>query len=308
MTERVRIGTRKSELAMWQAMFVHDALREAHPGIDVELIGITTEGDRTLDVPLAEKGGKGLFLKELEHALLEQRIDIAVHSMKDVTVSEPEGLHIPVICERGNPYDALVSGKYASLDDLPAGARVGTCSLRRQAILRNRFPALTVENLRGNVNRRLQRLDEGDFDAIILASAGLMRLNMSERIREVIPAETMLPAVGQGAVGVQCRRGDSRTEQLVAPLNHAPSACLVKAERSANARLGGGCHVPVGAFAEWVGTGLKLRGFVGDPDGSRAFFAEVEGPADAPETLGANLAERLLAEGAGQILKSFTHG
>ncbi len=307
MTERIRIGTRKSDLAMWQAMYVRDGLIDAHSDLDVELVGITTEGDRTLDVPLAEKGGKGLFLKELERALIEHRIDIAVHSMKDVTVTEPDGLHIPVICERESPYDALVSGNFASLKELPAGARVGTCSLRRQAMLRNQFPQLEVDNLRGNVNRRLERLDNGDFDAIILASAGLMRLNMRERIREVIPAEVMLPAVGQGAVGIQCRIQDERVERLIAPLNHQPSACRVLAERSANARLGGGCHVPVGAFAELSDARLRLRGFVGSPDGSRAVYAELEGDSEHAEALGAKLAESLLNEGAGDILKSFAH-
>ncbi len=307
MTERIRIGTRKSDLAMWQAMYVRDGLIDAHSDLDVELVGITTEGDRTLDVPLAEKGGKGLFLKELERALIEHRIDIAVHSMKDVTVTEPDGLHIPVICERESPYDALVSGNFASLKELPAGARVGTCSLRRQAMLRNQFPQLVVDNLRGNVNRRLERLDNGDFDAIILASAGLMRLNMRERIREVIPAEVMLPAVGQGAVGIQCRIQDERVERLIAPLNHQPSACRVLAERSANARLGGGCHVPVGAFAELSDARLRLRGFVGSPDGSQAVYAELEGGSEHAEALGAELAESLLNEGAGDILKSFAH-
>jgi len=307
MTERIRIGTRKSDLAMWQAMYVRDGLIDAHSDLDVELVGITTEGDRTLDVPLAEKGGKGLFLKELERALIEHRIDIAVHSMKDVTVTEPDGLHIPVICERESPYDALVSGNFASLKELPAGARVGTCSLRRQAILRNQFPQLEVDNLRGNVNRRLERLDSGDFDAIILASAGLIRLKMRDRIREVIPAEVMLPAVGQGAVGIQCRIQDERVERLIAPLNHQPSACRVLAERSANARLGGGCHVPVGAFAELSDARLRLRGFVGSPDGSKAVYAELEGGSEHAEDLGAKLAESLLNEGAGDILKSFAH-
>jgi len=307
MTERIRIGTRKSDLAMWQAMYVRDGLIDAHSDLDVELVGITTEGDRTLDVPLAEKGGKGLFLKELERALIEHRIDIAVHSMKDVTVTEPDGLHIPVICERESPYDALVSGNSASLKELPAGARVGTCSLRRQAMLRNQFPQLEVDNLRGNVNRRLERLDSGDFDAIILASAGLIRLKMRDRIREVIPAEVMLPAVGQGAVGIQCRIQDERVERLIAPLNHQPSACRVLAERSANARLGGGCHVPVGAFAELSDARLRLRGFVGSPDGSKAVYAELEGGSEHAEALGAKLAESLLNEGAGDILKSFAH-
>jgi len=204
----LRIGTRRSDLAMWQAVFVRDALLRAHSGLHIELVGITTEGDRTLDVPLAEKGGKGLFLKELEQALLDGRIDLAVHSMKDVTVTEPDGLHIPVICEREDPHDALVSTRFGDLCELPDGAVVGTCSLRRQSLLRYRFPQLKVENLRGNVNRRLQRLDDGDFDAIILAAAGLLRLQMAGRIRQRIPTgmtEALTPLFSQPPDCCVCR-------------------------------------------------------------------------------------------------------
>jgi len=293
---------------MWQAVFVRDALMREHPDLNVELVGITTEGDRTLDVPLASKGGKGLFLKELEQALLEHRIDLAVHSMKDVTVTEPEGLHIPVICERENPCDALVSPRYADLQDLPAGAVVGTCSLRRQAVLRHRFPDLEVENLRGNVNRRLARLDAGDFDAIILATAGLVRLQMQERIRQVIAPEVMLPAVGQGAVGVQCRLDDDETTGLLSPLDHESTHQRVRAERAVNAELGGGCHVPIGAYAEIQGEQLCLRGLVGRPDGSEILFAGAEGHLSGPEAIGRVLAEDLLSQGAQTILQLVADG
>tara|TARA_Y100000294_G_scaffold113448_1_gene105168 strand:+ start:1861 stop:2742 length:882 start_codon:yes stop_codon:yes gene_type:complete len=293
---------------MWQAVFVRDAIMRAHPDLNIELVGITTEGDRTLDVPLASKGGKGLFLKELEQALLEHRIDLAVHSMKDVTVTEPEGLHIPVICERENPCDALVSSRYADLQDLPVGAVVGTCSLRRQAVLRHRFPELEVENLRGNVNRRLARLDAGDFDAIILATAGLVRLQMQERIRQIIAPEVMLPAVGQGAVGIQCRLDDDETSRLLSPLDHPATHLRVRAERAVNAELGGGCHVPIGAYAEIQGEQLSLCGLVGRPDGSEVLFAAAEGQLADPEAIGRALAEDLLSQGAQTILQSVADG
>ena len=304
----LKIGTRRSDLAMWQALFVRDALLRAYPDLEVELVGITTEGDRTLDVPLAAKGGKGLFLKELEQALLERRIDVAVHSMKDVTVIEPAGLHIPVICERENPCDALVSAHFSQLEDLPAGAVVGTCSLRRQAILRHRFPDLQVENLRGTVNRRLARLDAGDFDAIILAAAGLMRLEMPERIREVIAPEVMLPAVGQGAVGVQCRQDDDETTALLTPLDDPQTHLRVKAERAVNAALGGGCHVPIAAYAEIQDEQLMLRGLVGQPDGSEVLFAEAVGPSSSPEAVGRTAAQDLLSQRATRILQSVADG
>ena len=293
---------------MWQALFVRDALLRAYPDLEVELVGITTEGDRTLDVPLAAKGGKGLFLKELEQALLERRIDVAVHSMKDVTVIEPAGLHIPVICERENPCDALVSAHFSQLEDLPAGAVVGTCSLRRQAILRHRFPDLQVENLRGTVNRRLARLDAGDFDAIILAAAGLMRLEMPERIREVIAPQVMLPAVGQGAVGVQCRQDDDETTALLTPLDDPQTHLRVKAERAVNAALGGGCHVPIAAYAEIQDEQLTLRGLVGQPDGSEVLFADAVGPSSSPEAVGRTVAQDLLSQGAKRILQSVADG
>ena len=303
----LRIGTRRSDLAMWQAVFVRDALLQTHSGLQIELVGITTEGDRTLDVPLAEKGGKGLFLKELEQALLDGRIDLAVHSMKDVTVTEPDGLHIPVICEREDPHDALVSPRFGDLHELPDGAVVGTCSLRRQSLLRYRFPQLKVENLRGNVNRRLQRLDDGGFDAIILATAGLLRLQMAERIRQRIPTDIMLPAVGQGAVGVQCRSDDADTTALLMPLDHAPTHARITAERAANAHLGGGCHLPIGAFAEIEGEQLHLRGLVGRPDGSEILFASAKGLVSEAEAVGHTLADDLLDQGAKALLQEFAN-
>ncbi|MDP6724001.1 MAG: hydroxymethylbilane synthase [Arenicellales bacterium] len=300
---KIRIGTRESQLALWQAEYVRGELLKHHRELEVELVGMTTEGDKTLDVPLSEKGGKGLFLKELERALIDESVDIAVHSMKDVTVTLPAGLVISVICEREDPRDAFVSNQWAELDQLPEGARVGTCSLRRQSLLRHYYPHLDVINLRGNVNTRLKRLDQGDYEAIILAAAGLMRLNMEGRIRGRLSTEQSLPAVGQGAVGIECRQTDTQTLELLRPLNHRPSQIRVAAERAANARLGGGCHVPLAAYAELEGESLWLRGLVGRPDGSLMLTAEARGSAAQPEALGNEVAARLLAQGAGEILE-----
>ena len=300
---KIRIGTRESQLALWQAEYVRGELLKHHRELEVELVGMTTEGDKTLDVPLSEKGGKGLFLKELERALIDESVDIAVHSMKDVTVTLPAGLVISVICEREDPRDAFVSNQWAELDQLPEGARVGTCSLRRQFLLRHYYPHLDVINLRGNVNTRLKRLDQGDYEAIILAAAGLMRLNMEGRIRGRLSTEQSLPAVGQGAVGIECRQTDTQTLELLRPLNHRPSQIRVAAERAANARLGGGCHVPLAAYAELEGESLWLRGLVGRPDGSLMLTAEARGSAAQPEALGNEVAARLLAQGAGEILE-----
>lgn len=298
----IRIGTRRSQLAMWQAQYVADALTARYAGIEVELVGITSAGDKTLDVPLSKVGGKGLFLKELEEALLDGRVDIAVHSMKDVTVSLPDGLHIPVICERADPRDAFVSNGYDHLDDMPGGARVGSCSLRRQCILRARYPHLVVDNLRGNVNTRLARLDAGDYDALILACAGLERLQMGDRIRAALEPEDSLPAVGQGAVGIECRVDDERTNTLLRPLHHCESAVRVAAERAVNAALEGGCHVPLAAYATLDHESLWLRALVGEPDGSRVLYAEGHGTPDEADSLGARVAADLRAQGAGEIL------
>lgn len=302
VSKTIRIGTRKSQLALWQAEYVRGLLLALVPDRNVELVKMTTEGDRILDRTLASAGGKGLFTKELEVALLEGRADLAVHSMKDVTVTLPDELHIAAICEREDPRDAFVSSRYATLTDLPAKARVGTASLRRQSQLRDRFPHLDVIDLRGNVNTRLARLDAGDFDAIILAAAGLKRLGFSERIRAYIPVEDSLPAVGQGAVGIECRRNDVEINGLVRALNHASTATCVLAERALNHRLAGGCQVPIGGYATLENAQLHLRGLVGAPDGSRILRAQASGDAGAPEALGERVARALLEQGAQSIL------
>ncbi|WP_341502422.1 hydroxymethylbilane synthase [Gallaecimonas sp. GXIMD4217] len=302
MSESVRIATRQSPLALWQANFVKAELEKAHPGLVVELVPMVTKGDKILDTPLAKVGGKGLFVKELEVAMLEGRADIAVHSMKDVPVEFPDGLGLVTICEREDPLDAFVSNRYESLDQLPAGAVVGTSSLRRQCQLRAKRPDLVVKDLRGNVNTRLAKLDDGQYDAIILACAGLKRLEMADRIRSSLSAEQSLPAVGQGAVGIEARLDDERIKALLAPLAHEPSRVRVAAERAMNTRLEGGCQVPIGSYALIEGDQLWLRGLVGDPDGSRIIEDEIRGPLEQAEQLGITLAERLLDAGAREIL------
>ncbi|MGF1686909.1 hydroxymethylbilane synthase [Photobacterium japonica] len=303
MTETpIRIATRKSPLAMWQAEFVKDALEQAHPGLVVELVPMVTKGDIILDTPLAKVGGKGLFVKELEVAMLEGRADIAVHSMKDVPVEFPEGLGLVTICEREDPRDAFVSNHYDSIEQLPAGAVVGTSSLRRQCQLRAQRPDLIVKDLRGNVNTRLGKLDNGEYDAIILACAGLMRLNMHDRIRGAIAPEVSLPAVGQGAVGIECRLDDDRVRQLLSALSHADTTTRVLCERAMNNRLQGGCQVPIGSYAELEGDQIWLRALVGEPDGSQIVAGEIRGAQVDAEALGVQLAEQLLADGAKQIL------
>ncbi|OBU27554.1 hydroxymethylbilane synthase [Photobacterium kishitanii] len=301
-TQPIRIATRKSPLAMWQAEFVKAELELAHPGLVVELLPMVTKGDIILDTPLAKVGGKGLFVKELEVAMLEGRADIAVHSMKDVPVEFPEGLGLVTICEREDPRDAFVSNHYDSIDDLPLGAIVGTSSLRRQCQLRSQRPDLIVNDLRGNVNTRLRKLDEGQYDAIILATAGLKRLKMNDRIRSEIAPEVSLPAVGQGAVGIECRLNDQRVRDLLAPLNHQPTATRVLCERAMNNRLQGGCQVPIGSYSELQGDNIWLRALVGEPDGSIIVRAEISGPITAAEQLGETLADELLAKGAKEIL------
>ncbi|KLV07819.1 porphobilinogen deaminase [Photobacterium aquae] len=298
----IRIATRKSPLAMWQAEFVKDALEQAHPGIVVELVPMVTKGDIILDTPLAKVGGKGLFVKELEVAMLEGRADIAVHSMKDVPVEFPEGLGLVTICEREDPRDAFVSNHYDNIDALPAGAVVGTSSLRRQCQLRAQRPDLVVKDLRGNVNTRLAKLDNGEYDAIILACAGLMRLKMEDRIRCAIAPEVSLPAVGQGAVGIECRLDDTRVRGLLDALNHPETATRVLCERAMNNRLQGGCQVPIGSYALLDGDQIWLRALVGEPDGSKIVRGEISGPAADAEQLGTALADQLLADGAKTIL------
>jgi hydroxymethylbilane synthase len=298
----IRLGTRKSQLALWQAHYVRDTLTRLHPGLRVELVTMTTEGDRILDRSLAKVGGKGLFIKELEQGLLENRTDIAVHSMKDVTATLPPGLHLSVVCEREDPRDAFISNRYATLDALPQGARVGTSSLRRQCQLRAAYPHFEIVTLRGNVNTRLAKLDAGEFDAILLAVAGIKRLGMEERIRQRLDPSVSLPAVGQGAVCIECRESDAATNELLAPLNHRETQICVTAERAMNAHLEGGCQVPIGGYAELHGDQLHLRGLVGEPDGSRLLRAELRGPAIQAEQLGAQLAQQLLVQGAKDIL------
>lgn len=302
MAADIVIATRESPLALWQAYYVRDALQAAHPGIDVELLGMTSRGDQILDVPLAKVGGKGLFVKELETALLDERAHIAVHSMKDVPMAFPDGLELGVICEREEPADAFVSNHYDNLAALPAGAVVGTSSLRRECQLRERRPDLEVKFLRGNVNTRLRKLDEGEYDAIILACAGLLRLDMAERIRSAIPVTDSLPAGGQGAVGIELRASDARTRELLQPLHHGPTAERVSAERALNRRLDGGCEVPIAAYAVHEGDQLWLRGLVGRPDGSSTLRAEARGHRSEGEALGVRVADMLLEAGAGDIL------
>ncbi|MCT6698262.1 hydroxymethylbilane synthase [Rheinheimera sp. 4Y26] len=304
MTSLIRIATRKSALALWQAEFVKAQLQHFHPGLQVELVPMSTQGDKILDTPLAKIGGKGLFVKELETAILEGRADIAVHSMKDVPVEFPEGLQLQTICEREDPRDAFVSNNFASLDELPAGAVVGTSSLRRQCQLKAKRPDLQIRDLRGNVNTRLAKLDAGEYDAIILAAAGLIRLGFADRIRTHLAVEQSLPANGQGAVGIECRSNDSAIHALLAPLEHLATRQAVLAERAMNRRLQGGCQVPIGAFAVHQSDELWLRGLVGSLDGQQILHAEVKGPASEAEALGLQLAEQLLQQGAAAILKA----
>ncbi|EJH89428.1 porphobilinogen deaminase [Vibrio cholerae] len=288
---------------MWQANYVKDALMAAHPGLQVELVTMVTRGDVILDTPLAKVGGKGLFVKELEIAMLEGRADLAVHSMKDVPVDFPDGLGLVTICEREDPRDAFVSNTYAKIEDLPSGAIVGTCSLRRQCQLKAARPDLVIKELRGNVGTRLSKLDAGEYDAIILAAAGLKRLELESRIRSFIEPEQSLPAVGQGAVGIECRVNDQRVRALLAPLNHADTADRVRCERAMNLTLQGGCQVPIGSYALLEGDTIWLRALVGEPDGSQIVRGEIRGPRTQAEQLGITLAEQLLSQGAKEILE-----
>jgi hydroxymethylbilane synthase len=300
----IKIATRKSALAMWQAHYVKDQLEQYHPSLKVQLIPMSTQGDRILDTPLAKIGGKGLFIKELEVAMQEGRADLAVHSMKDVPVHFPEEFGLHAICPRENPYDAFVSNTYKTLMELPHGAIVGTSSLRRQSQIRAVRPDLVIKDLRGNVNTRLGKLDAGEYDAIILAAAGLIRLNMQHRIVEQLAPEVSLPAVGQGAVGIECRNDDAELIALLAALNDQETALRVRAERAMNARLEGGCQVPIGSFAELVGEHIQLRGLVATPDGKTILRAQSIGDIDSPEETGKAVAEQLIAQGAADILSA----
>ncbi|MDH5611387.1 MAG: hydroxymethylbilane synthase [Gammaproteobacteria bacterium] len=302
MTQILRIATRKSPLALWQAEHVKQRLQDAHPGLEIELVTMSTQGDKILDTPLAKIGGKGLFVKELEQGMLEGRADIAVHSIKDVPMEFPEGLFLSTILEGEEPCDAFVSNTYENIDALPEGAIVGTCSLRRACQLLNKRPDLKIKDLRGNVNTRLAKLDAGEFDAIILACAGLIRLKMADRIRQRIPAELILPAVGQGAVGIESREGDEQTLALLSVLDDKDTRVRVLAERAFNHRLHGGCQVPIACHAILEGDTLKMRGLVGETDGSRIIESAASGPRSDAEKIGIKLADDLLAQGAKAIL------
>ena len=303
MTQILRIATRKSPLALWQAEHVKHRLIEAHPGLEVELVTMSTQGDKILDTPLAKIGGKGLFVKELEQGMLEGTADIAVHSMKDVPMEFPKGLFLSTILKGEEPCDAFVSNNYNNIDELPQGAVVGTCSLRRRSQLLSHRPDLVIKDLRGNVNTRLAKLDAGEFDAIVLACAGLIRLEMADRIRQRIPAELILPAVGQGTVGIESREGDDATLALLSVLDDKDSRDKVLAERAFNHRLQGGCQVPIACHAILEGDTLKMRGLVGEIDGSRIIESAISGSRHDAEKLGTELADDLLAQGAKEILE-----
>ena len=298
----LRIATRGSPLALWQAEHVQARLQALHPGLKVSLLTMKTRGDKLLDAPLAKVGGKGLFVKELEAGLLDGRADLAVHSLKDVPVQFPDGLELALVMEREDPRDAFVSNKYDSLAAMPAGSLVGTSSLRRQTQIRERYPELEVDWLRGNVNTRLAKLDAGDFDAIILAASGLQRLGFGERIRTAIPPEECLPAIGQGVLGIEIRSDDDALRELIAPLAHAETTLRITAERALNQTLNGGCQVPIAGYALLEQDQLYLRGLVGEPDGSEILRAEVRGSSADAHALGVELARQLLAQGADRIL------
>ncbi len=300
----IRIATRKSPLALWQAEHVAERLEQAFPDLKTELVKMVTKGDKILDAPLAKIGGKGLFVKELEVGMLENRADIAVHSMKDVPVEFPEGLHLAAILNREDPTDAFVSNNYGSLKELPTNAKIGTSSLRRQCQIKEKFPDAEILSLRGNVNTRLAKLDAGEYDAIILASAGLKRLGMGDRITECLEPNISLPAIGQGAIGIECRIDDKETNELLNVLHDSETTIRVTAERAMNARLKGGCQVPIAGFAELQGDQIRMRGLVGAPDGSVLYRSEKQGSFDQAEQIGQAVADDLLAQGADKILQA----
>ena len=304
LEKTLKIATRQSPLALWQANYVKDRLQQLYPDLTIELVPMVTKGDVILDSPLAKIGGKGLFVKELENALLNKKADIAVHSMKDVPMQFPKGLGLSVICQREDPRDAFVSHSYRTFAELPQGAVVGTSSLRRQCQLKALHPDLDIRSLRGNVGTRLSKLDNGDYDAIILASAGLIRLGLADRIASFIDVEQSLPAAGQGAVGIECRTDDMQVQALLAPLADAETTYCVRAERAMNNHLQGGCQVPIGGYAVLQQGQLYLRALVGDIDGSRIIRAEGKSPVENAEALGVQIAEQLLAQGADKILQA----
>jgi hydroxymethylbilane synthase len=309
MLNMITIATRESPLALWQAEHVRSRLMALHPGLRVELSGMTTQGDQILDSPLSRIGGKGLFVKELEVAMAEGRADLAVHSIKDVPMDLPEGFELAAIMQREDPCDALVSNHFSRLEDLPAGSRVGTSSLRRQAQLRARFPLLEIDTLRGNVNTRLRKLDEGQYAAILLAAAGLKRLGFESRIRATLTPEESLPAVGQGAIGIEIRVGRPELAALLAPLNDPETAACVRAERAMSRALQGGCQAPIGGYAIPREDKLFLRAFVSDLTGGRFLRAQADGDPADPETLGHVVANALIAQGADRLMAELAeHG
>ena len=303
MKNQIIIGTRGSKLALWQADYIEQRLREEYPGLSVTQKRVTTKGDRILDVPLAKIGGKGLFTKELEEEMLSGGIDLAVHSLKDMPAKVPDGLVIAAVTKRLDPGDALVSNRFSSFEELPKGARVGTSSLRRRAQLLCARPDLEMLDLRGNVNTRLRKLDEGEYDAIVLAVAGLKRLGFADRIRQVLPREMVLPAVGQGALAIETREDDRETRDMLAFLRDDDTICCTEAERSFLARVEGGCQVPVGVYATAEGDGLKVEAVIASLDGQRFYRGDVNGTRKDAAKLGENLAEKLLDEGGAEILK-----
>lgn len=301
---RIRIATRESQLALWQAHEVSRLLSKHHPGIEVEIIGMTTEGDRFLQASLAAAGGKGLFVKELEQCLLDNHADIAVHSMKDVPYELPETLGIHAILEREDPRDALVSNQFSSLDELPKNAVVGTSSTRRECQLRALRPDLNIKPLRGNVNTRLRKLDEGEYDAIILACAGLKRLGFENRIAAYIDITTSIPAIGQGAIGIECRNNDSTTQELLLPLHSESTALSVNAERDISTALSANCHLPIAAHAHQSKDALSLQALVGQPDGSKMLRASASGSNSDIATITQNVIAELMDQGAAELISS----
>lgn len=302
--QTLKIATRQSPLALWQAEHIRARLQELYPDLEVELVKFVTQGDKILDTPLAKIGGKGLFVKELEAALLDGRADLAVHSMKDVPMHLPEGLCLPVICEREDPFDAFVSNHFVHFEDLPQGARVGTSSLRRKCQILKQRPDLTIIDLRGNVGTRLSKLDEGQYDAIILTSAGLKRLGLESRIRHSLAPEISLPAVGQGALGLECRTNDQTVLDLIRPLLDEKTWHCVRTERAFNAYLEGGCQVPIAGYATLDGNQISIEGRVGSVDGQTLLCAQQSDHTEHAEQLGIRLAQQLLQQGAGELLSA----
>ncbi|WP_456464598.1 hydroxymethylbilane synthase [Persephonella sp.] len=305
---RIRIGTRKSKLALWQANHVAELLKKYYPDIQVELVKITTKGDKILDVPLAKVGGKGLFVKEIEEAMLRNEIDIAVHSLKDVPTYFPEGLGLVAITEREDPRDAFLSVKYSSIDEMPEGSVLGTSSLRRKAQIMLNRKDLKIEDLRGNVDTRIRKLEEGQYDGIILAYAGLKRLGLQDRVKQIFEPDYMIPAVAQGFLGIEARLDDKETREIVSVLNHKESEIRAKAERAFLKTLEGGCQVPLAGYSEIKNGRITITGFVSDLEGKRVFKDSIEGSVEQPEKIGIELANRLLDMGAREVLEEIYSG